>query len=93
MDIEHAADTLWAGIRRGEHMPADWFGRLDAAQGYAVNLAILRRRIADGDAHLGWKVGLTSDAMRAQWSIPEPCFGVLLRSGTAPRACASPSTR
>lgn len=81
MDIEHAADTLWAGIRRGEHMPADWFGRLSLAEGYAVNLAILRRRIADGDAQAGWKVGLTADAMRAQWGIPEPCFGVLLRSG------------
>ncbi|MEI7447457.1 MAG: fumarylacetoacetate hydrolase family protein [Burkholderiales bacterium] len=84
MDIEHAADTLWAGIRRGEHMPADWFGRLSLAEGYAVNLAILRRRIADGDAQAGWKVGLTADAMRAQWGIPEPCFGVLLRSGHRP---------
>ena len=81
MDIEHAADALWAGIRRGEHMPADWYGRLSAREGDAVNLAILRRRIADGDAQAGWKVGLTSDAMRAQWGIPEPCFGVLLRSG------------
>jgi 2-keto-4-pentenoate hydratase len=81
MDIEYAADALWAAMRRGEHMPADWNRRLDMAQAYAVNLAILRRRIADGDAHAGWKVGLTSAAMRAQWGIPEPCFGVLLRSG------------
>jgi 2-keto-4-pentenoate hydratase len=84
MDIEHAADALWAGIRRGEHMPADWRGRLTMAQAYAVNLAILRRRIADGDAQAGWKVGLTADAMRAQWGIPEPCFGILLASGHRP---------
>jgi len=84
MDIEHAADTLWAGIRRGEHMPPAWRGRLSMAQAYAVNLAILRRRVADGDAQAGWKVGLTADAMRAQWGIPEPCFGILLASGHRP---------
>jgi 2-keto-4-pentenoate hydratase len=81
MDIDHAAQTLWNAARRGEHMPADWRGRLSLDQGYAVNLAILRRRIADGDAQAGWKVGLTAAAMRAQWGIPEPCFGVLMRSG------------
>jgi 2-keto-4-pentenoate hydratase len=81
MDIEHAADALWSAIERGEHMPADWRGRLSLADAYLVNLAILRRRIARGDAQAGWKVGLTSDAMRAQWGIPEPCLGVLLRSG------------
>lgn len=81
MDIEHAADTLLRAARRGEHMPAAWQGRLSLEQGYAVNLAILRRRIADGDAQAGWKVGLTAAAMRAQWGIPEPCFGVLMRSG------------
>ena len=84
MDIEHAADALWAALRRAEHMPVEWRGRLTMAQGYAVNLAILRRRVAEGDAHAGWKVGLTSGAMRAQWGIPEPCFGVLLASGHRP---------
>jgi len=84
MDIEHAADALWAGIRRGEHMPDAWRGRLTMAQAYAVNLAILRRRIAGGDAQAGWKIGLTADAMRAQWGIPEPCFGILLASGHRP---------
>jgi 2-keto-4-pentenoate hydratase len=81
MDIDQAAADLHARIRRGEHMPADWRGRLTMAQAYAVNLAILRRNVADGDAQAGWKVGLTAAAMRAQWNIPEPCFGVLMRSG------------
>jgi len=84
MDIEHAADALWAGIRRGEHMPEAWKDRLSMADAYRVNLAILRRRVADGDAQAGWKVGLTADAMRAQWGIPEPCFGILLASGHRP---------
>lgn len=81
MDIGQAAEALWRAARRGEHMPADWLGRLSLAEGYAVNLEILRRRIAEGDAQAGWKVGLTAAAMRAQWGIPEPCFGVLMRSG------------
>jgi 2-keto-4-pentenoate hydratase len=81
MDIEAAADDLWSRARRGVHMPDDWRGRLSAADGYRVQLAILRRRIAEGDTQVGWKVGLTSAAMRAQWGVPEPCFGYLVRSG------------
>lgn len=81
MDIEHAARSLHAAMLRGEHMPDAWRGRLALDDAYRVGLAILRLRIADGDAQAGWKVGLTSNAMRAQWGIPEPCFGVLLRSG------------
>jgi 2-keto-4-pentenoate hydratase len=81
MDIDHAADTLWAGIQRKQHLPTEWMGKLTLSQGYAVQLAILRRRVAAGDAQAGWKVGLTSAAMRAQQGVGEPCFGFLLRSG------------
>jgi 2-keto-4-pentenoate hydratase len=41
----------------------------------------MRRMLAAGDVQAGWKVGLTSAAMRAQQRVPEPCFGFLLRSG------------
>jgi 2-keto-4-pentenoate hydratase len=81
MDIEHAADTLWAGIRRKQHLPVEWRGRLTFAQAYAVQLAILDRTLSTGEVQAGWKVGLTSAAMRAQQGIAEPCFGFLLRSG------------
>ena len=81
MDIEYAAQTLWEGIQRKEHMPLEWRGKLSPAEGYAVQLAIMRRMLAAGDAQAGWKVGLTSAAMRAQQRVPEPCFGFLLRSG------------
>jgi 2-keto-4-pentenoate hydratase len=80
MDIEHAADALWAGIQRKRHLPPEWMGKLTLQQAYAVQLAILRRRVAEGDAQAGWKVGLTSAAMRAQQGVGEPCFGFLLRS-------------
>ena len=81
MDIEHAADVLWQDIKRKRHMPPEWVGRFSMAEAYAVQLAILRKRIAEGDAQAGWKVGLTSAAMRAQQGVGEPCFGFLLRSG------------
>jgi 2-keto-4-pentenoate hydratase len=81
MDIEYAAETLWAGIQRKQHLPVEWRGKLSAAEGYAVQLAIMRRMLAAGDVQAGWKVGLTSAAMRAQQRVTEPCFGFLLRSG------------
>ena len=81
MDIEFAADALWAGIKRQQHLPPDWRGKLTLPQAYAVQLAILRRRMAEGEVQAGWKVGLTSAAMRAQQGVAEPCFGFLLRSG------------
>jgi 2-keto-4-pentenoate hydratase len=81
MDIEYAAEAIWAGIQRRQHLPADWRGKLTLAEAYAVQLSILRRTLARGDAQAGWKVGLTSAAMRAQQGVAEPCFGFLLRSG------------
>ncbi len=79
MDIEQAADALWAGIRRGEHMPDAWRGRLSMADAYRVNLAILRRRVADGDPQAGWK-------------SPSPASASCSRAGTGRAARASRST-
>lgn len=81
MDIEYAAQNLWEGIQRKHHMPEQWRGKFSPAQGYAVQLAIMRRMLAAGEMQAGWKVGLTSAAMRAQQKVSEPCFGFLLRSG------------
>ena len=81
MDIETIADALWDAMRQGRHMPAEWAGRLTMQQGYAVQLALLRRHIASGDRQTGWKVGLTAEAMRVQQKVHEPCFGYLLESG------------
>src|SRR5690606_13781564 len=38
----------------------------------------------EGETQAGWKVGLTSAAMRAQQGVPEPCFGHLLQSREMP---------
>ena len=81
MDIDHAAQALWQEMKRKRHMPPEWMGKLSLPQAYAVQLAILRKLVSEGDRQAGWKVGLTSAAMRAQQGISEPCFGFLLRSG------------
>lgn len=81
MLIANATDALWDAMQEGRYMPAEWSGRLTTHEGYAVQLALLRRRMANGERHAGWKVGLTAAAMREQQKVHEPCFGYLLESG------------
>jgi len=78
------ADALWAAMQDGRHMPAEWAGKFSLQQGYAVQLALLRRRTAHGERQSGWKVGLTAPAMRQQQGVHEPCFGYLLESAAHP---------
>jgi 2-keto-4-pentenoate hydratase len=81
MDIEYAAQALWHEMKRNRHLPPEWVGKLSMVEAYAVQHAIMRKFIAEGDSQAGWKVGLTSAAMRAQSGIAEPSMGFLLRSG------------
>ncbi|MGB3071487.1 MAG: fumarylacetoacetate hydrolase family protein [Ottowia sp.] len=84
MNTEAIADALWQAMQEGRHMPPEWAGKFSLQQGYAVQLALLSRRIATGDRQSGWKVGLTAEAMRVQQQVHEPCFGYLLESGRHP---------
>lgn len=84
LDIEQATESIWQSMRQGRHHPAQWAHRLDMQQGYDIQLGILRRLVATGEVHAGWKVGLTAAAMRAQMKVHEPCFGFLLASGNRP---------
>ena len=81
MDIEYAAQAIWRAMKNKRYLTPEWVGKLTMAEAYAVQLAILQKHLAEGDTQAGWKVGLTSSAMRAQNGIAEPCFGFLLRSG------------
>ena len=51
-------------------------GDLDSA--YRVQDALTARRISRGGTRVGWKLGYTSEAMRAQLDITAPNFGPLL---------------
>jgi 2-keto-4-pentenoate hydratase len=81
MNIEHAIDSIWRSKQAGVYFPEEWQGKLSQRQGYEVQLGILSRHIAAGDAHVGWKVGLTAKATRDYFGLYEPVFGFLLRSG------------
>ncbi len=83
-DISAAIDSIWRDWQRGVHYPAAWRGKLSMQEGYHVQLGILQRLVEQGEAHAGWKVGLTAEAMRIQHGVHEPCFGFLLESGNRP---------
>jgi 2-oxo-hept-3-ene-1,7-dioate hydratase len=48
------------------------------ADAYAVQAALVKRKIADGRRIIGWKIGLTSKAMQDALKINIPDSGVLL---------------
>lgn len=50
-------------------------------QAYDVQFELLELRASGGEAHAGWKVGLTSRAMQEQQGVHEPCLGHLLKEG------------
>jgi 2-keto-4-pentenoate hydratase len=82
VDLNAAAESIWAETRRGVHHPVDWRGKLSVTDGYQVLLKILERHVRTGDGQVGWKVGLTAEAIQRQFGVHEPVFGLLLKSGT-----------
>ena len=50
-------------------------------RGMAVQLAARRKRIADGEKPLGWKVGFGAPAAMQKFKIPAPLVGYLMQSG------------
>ena len=51
---------------------------MTAEDAYGVQQAIVRARMAGGETIIGWKVGLTSEAMRKQLGVDSPDYGALL---------------
>lgn len=79
-EIEAAAAALFeaevAGRQIGLLSLAHPGMTLDDA--YAVQAALIARKIAAGRRGIGWKIGLTSRAMQSQLGIDTPDSGVLL---------------
>jgi len=84
LELEAATASIWESMQRGIHHPGEWAHRLSMDDGYRIQLGVLRRLVARGERHAGWKVGLTAAAMRTQMKVHEPCFGFLLGSGNEP---------
>jgi len=67
-----------AQSRRAIAAPSESYPWLTIDDAYAVQLCIIQARIASGAVVRGYKVGLTSAAMQAQFGIDQPDFGHLL---------------
>lgn len=80
-DLEAIAAELLAAYEPGAPTVAPLtsvYDGLTVDDAYAVQLIQVRRRVADGAAVIGYKVGLTSPAMQQQMGVFEPDFGHLL---------------
>jgi 2-keto-4-pentenoate hydratase len=54
---------------------------MTVADGYAVQRAIIARKVARGDRAIGNKMGLTSKANQDVFGVYEPVYGQLLARG------------
>jgi len=79
-NLTAAVEEFWAARQRGEYFPRAWFDKLTLDQAYAIQLALIDRRVANGEKHIGWKVGLTAKPIQEQFGFHEPVFGCILES-------------
>ena len=77
--IDQATDDFWAAALN-KAVPAQWAGRLSAEEGMRVQLGIADRWVEHGIQRVGWKVGATNKAVRAQLGVDSPAFGSLLEN-------------
>lgn len=77
---EALLDTLLPAWNARQPAPESLIGQVSMADAYAAQVELLRRRIAEGAVHAGWKVGQTSAAMRAQRGATEPAPGFMLEA-------------
>jgi 2-keto-4-pentenoate hydratase len=80
LDIAAATEDFWRARGRGEHFPKAYEDRLALEDAYRIQLALIDRRVAAGERHIGWKVGLTAKAIQEQFGFHEPVFGCILQS-------------
>lgn len=83
---EIAAELFEAGQSRTPIDPlSERYPDLDIASAYRVQSLQIADRVARGDHVVGFKIGLTSQAMRDQMGVHEPDFGHLLASTVVDR--------
>jgi 2-keto-4-pentenoate hydratase len=80
INLPTAIDDFWAARMRGEFFPQAYFDRLTMDEAYRIQLALIDRRVAAGERHIGWKVGLTAKAIQEQFSYHQPLFACILET-------------
>ncbi len=79
--IDEAAQEIHKALLDNTLFPDVLSRQFTLDQSYDVQFELLKQRIAAGEKHAGWKVGLTSKAMQEQQGVPEPCLGHLMGEG------------
>lgn len=79
-DIAQLTDRIEAAQRGTTAIPklTEDFPGMTLGDGYAIQLALLRRWLAAGQRQVGWKAGLTSKAKMDQMGVRVPTVGFLL---------------
>ena len=80
VNLAVAIDDFWDARMRGEFFPLAYHDRLTMDEAYRIQLALIDRRVAAGERHIGWKVGLTAKAIQQQFSFHEPLFACILET-------------
>jgi 2-keto-4-pentenoate hydratase len=80
INLTTAIDDFWAARLRGEYFPRAYYDRLEMDEAYRIQLALIDRRVAAGERHIGWKVGLTAKAIQEQFSYHQPLFACILET-------------
>jgi 2-keto-4-pentenoate hydratase len=80
INLATAIDDFWVARQQGEFFPVAYFDRLAMDEAYRIQLALIERRVATGERHIGWKVGLTAKAIQEQFDWHEPLFACILET-------------
>ena len=78
--VDRAAAELFEASRTRrplEPLTERW-PELTAREGYRIQREVVRRRLEAGETLIGWKLGLTSEAMQRQLGVDQPDYGPLL---------------
>lgn len=78
-EVAQFAAELYGALRGGYTVPplAARAPQLGVDQAYAISLALLERRLEDGERVIGKKIGVTSKAVQDMLGVHQPDFGFL----------------
>jgi len=93
INLATAIEDFWIARMRGEFFPQAYFDRLTLDDAYRIQLALIDRRVAEGERHIGWKVGLTAKVIQEQFGFHEPLFGCILETRPTARLPAAAHCR
>ena len=79
-EIAQAAEDLYAAEKSGQQIDllSLQYKSMDMTDAYAVQAALVEKKLARGRHIIGWKIGLTSIAMQNALKIDTPDSGVPL---------------